>query len=292
MAIKLILTVTLKAMINKILIPTDLSINSKTGIRFGIQLASQNKSSLIFYHYVHFEKPTSWSNEKYDSYISNDIESTRTKLFKFINDVYFEIGITKAKFEYIVEQGVEFKESVINYAINAKANFICMSTRGAGRLKKLIGTNASHILTHSPIPVFIIPKTYRRKPINIIMYSSDMNNLNSELKLVKDFARVLKAKILVYHYDYLLDVGDVKKKLLKLVKRFTKPGIEFIFKKSNIEQPFAQNLIEDARKSKASLSVLFTDQKRDWFDKLFLSSKTAEISFESKSPLLVFQKIR
>lgn len=278
-------------MINKILIPTDFSINSKTGIRFGIQLASQNKSSLIFYHYVHFLKPSSWSNEKYDSYASMEVESARTKLFKLIKDVYSEIGITKAKFEYIVEQGVEFKESIIKYAIKANANFICMSTRGAGRFKKIMGTNASGILTNSPIPVFIIPKTYRRKPINTIMYSSDMDNLSPELKLVKDFARVLKAKILVYHYDYFLDENKMNKKLAKLLKRFTKPGIEFIIKKSNLEHPLAQNLMKDARKSKASLSILFTDQKRDWFDKLFLSSKSADISFESKTPLLVFHKI-
>lgn len=277
-------------MINKILIPTDFSINSKTGIRFGIQLASQNKSSLIFYHYVHFLKPTSWSNDKYHSYVSNEVESARSKLFKFINDVYSEAGITKAKFEYIVEQGVEFKESIIKYAIKTNANFICMSTRGAGRFKKIIGTNASGLLTNSPIPVFIIPKTYRRKPITSIMYSSDMNNLSSELKMVKDFAGVLKAKILVFHYDSLLEVGDVKTKLVKLIKQFKGPGIEFIFQKLNIEQPLAQQLMKDVRKSKVSLAVLFTDQKRDWFDKLFLSSKSADMSFESKVPLLVFHK--
>lgn len=278
-------------MINKILIPTDFSINSKTGIRFGIQLASQNKSSLIFYHYVHFIKPTRWSNEKYESYVSNQVASARTTLFKFINDVYLEIGITKARFEYIVEQGVEFRESIIKYAIKTNANFICMSTRGAGRFKKMIGTNASGILANSPIPVFIIPKTYRRKPITNIMYSSDMDNLGSELKLVRDFAGIIKAKISVYHYDYLLDEGDVKTKLLKLVKKFIKPGIEFIFEKLNIEQPLAQQLMKDVRKSKASLAVLFTDQKRNWFDKLFLSSKSGDISFESKAPLLVFHKL-
>ena len=166
-----------------------------------------------------------------------------------------------------------------------------MSTRGAGRFKKIIGTNASDILTNSPIPVFIIPKTYRRKLITNIMYSSDMDNISSELKMVKTFAGVLKAKISVYHYDYLLDVGDVKTKLEKLVKRFIKPGVEFIFQKLNIEQPLAHQLMKDVRKSKASLTVLFTDQKRDWFDKLFLSSKSADISFESKTPLLVFHKL-
>ncbi len=275
---------------NKILVPTDFSINSRAGIRFAIQLASQNKSSLIFYHCSQFLKPTSWSNEKYESYLTRELESTRNELFKFINDIYEKIGITKAKFEYIVEQGIDFQASIINYAIKTHASSICMSTRGAGRFKKFIGTNASEILTKSPIPVFIIPKTYRITPITNIMYSSDLDDLSSELKLVKNFAKVLKAKISVYHYDYLLEVGDVKKKLEKVVRRFISPGIKFIFQKLNMEVSLAEDLMKDVRKSKASLVVLFTNQNRDWFDKLFLSSKSADVAFATQAPLLVFRK--
>lgn len=275
---------------NKILVPTDFSVDSKAGIRFAIQLASQNKSFLIFYHCTELLKPTRWSDEKYESYVNKELESARNKLFKFVSEIYKKTGITKRKFECIVQQGSYVHRSVINYAIEIKASFICMSTRGAGRFKKVIGTNASEILTTSPIPVFVIPKTYRRAPITNILYSSDLDNLRAELKQVKNFTRLLKAKISVYHYDYLLEVGETKKKLVKVVKRFKIPGVKFNFQKLNLEQPLAQHLMKDARKSKASLVVLFTNQNRGWFDKLFLSSKSAEVSFDSKVPLLVFHK--
>lgn len=275
---------------NTILIPTDFSANSKTGIRFGIQFALQTKSYLVFYHYAHFPKPTSWSSEKYKSYLAGELELVKEKLMSFIIDVYSEFEISKPKFELVVEHGNEFKESVIRYATNIAAQFICMSTRGAGKLKKFMGTNASYILSNSPIPVLSIPKTYRRKPIENILYSSDMNDLSNELKTVKDFAKKLKAKVSVYHYDYLLDVGDVKKNLVSQLKKYVKPDMEFFLKKSTIDEPLAKNLAKDALKSKANLIILFTNQQRGWFDKLFLSSKSAEVSYDAKVPLLVFRK--
>lgn len=275
---------------NKILVPTDFSMNSKAGIRFAIQLASQNKSFLIFYHCAQFLKPTRWSEEKYNAYLNSELESTHNQLFKFINDIYAKIGIAKRKFECIVQQGSDARQLIINYAIEIKASSICMSTRGAGRFKKVIGTNASDILTKSPIPVFVIPKTYRRAPISNILYSSDLDNLRSELKQVKTFAKLLKAKVNLYHYDYLLDIAETKNKLAKVAKRFKSPGVKFNFQKLNLEHPLAQHLMKDMRKSKASLVVLFTNQNRGWFDKIFLSSKSAEVAFDSKLPLLVFRK--
>lgn len=278
------------AMDNKILIPTDFSVNSKAGIRFAIQLASQNKSSLVFYHCTELLKPASWSKEKYQSYVSKELESTQDTLFKFVSKVYHKIGITKPKFECTVQHGANVQWSIINYATEIKATAICMSTRGAGRFKKLIGTNASGILTTSLIPVFVIPKTYRRAPVRNILYASDLNNLRVELKQVRHFAMPLKAKISVYHYDYLLEVGEIKKKLGKVSAKFKSPDVLFNFKKLNMEQPFVQHLMKDVRRSKTSLTVLFTNQKRSWFDKLFLSSQSADVAFDSKVPLLVFSK--
>ena len=39
-----------------------------------------------------------------------------------------------------------------------------------------------------------------------------------------------------------------------------------------------------------SIMIMFTEQNRNWFDKIFLSSKSAEYSFHAKVPLLVFHK--
>ncbi|MBL0235932.1 MAG: universal stress protein [Saprospiraceae bacterium] len=48
---------------NKILATTDLSTNSKAGLRFAMQLADQLKCELIFYYAIEVLKPISWSSQ-------------------------------------------------------------------------------------------------------------------------------------------------------------------------------------------------------------------------------------
>ena len=40
-----------------------------------------------------------------------------------------------------------------------------MSTHGAGILEKFVGTNASSLVTYSPIPVIVVPRYYHTKRI-------------------------------------------------------------------------------------------------------------------------------
>ncbi|MEX1240893.1 MAG: universal stress protein [Cyclobacteriaceae bacterium] len=275
---------------NTILIPTDLSVNSKAGIRFAVQLARQGKNPLVFYHCLPLMKPTSWSEATYTAYVKKEEEGARKSLDKFVRGVYQSAGRRSGKFACVVKHSTNVQQAIIDYASEIKATAICMSTRGAGRLKKIMGTHASGIIHASPIPVFVIPKNYRATPITHILYASDLNAIGAELKEVKKFSGKLKAKVTVYHYDYLADVEEAKKKLEKMAGRYKQPDIDFKFQKFNIDKSLGQHLNADMRKSKASLAVLFTNQKRGWFDRLFLSSRAADTVFDSKVPLLIFQK--
>lgn len=274
---------------NTILVPTDLSVNSKAGIRFALQLAQQSKSSLVFYHCLQLMKPTRWSEATYNAYVKKEEEGARKLLDKLVRSALQSPG-RRGKFECVVQHSTDVRQAIINYALQIKATAICMSTRGAGRLKKIMGTHASGIVRASPIPVFVIPMNYRATPISHILYASDLNAIGAELKEVKKFSGKLKAKVTVYHYDYLADVEQAKKKLEKMADRYRRPDIDFKFQKFNTDKSLGQHLNADMRRSKASLAVLFTDQKRGWFDKLFLSSRAADAVFDSKVPLLILQK--
>lgn len=275
---------------SKVLVPTDFSANSKAGIRFAIQLASQRKTSLIFYHAVSLLKPTRWSEAKFEAYRSKELKSINASLTTFVSGVYSQLGARKTKLQCVVQESFRPERAIVEFAMKIKAGAICLSTHGGGRLKKLIGSNASAVLSSSPVPVFVIPEGYRRTPISNILYSSDLDDLPRELKQVMNFANKIEANVSVYHYDYLLDLEETKLKLLKISDRFKAPRVKFVFQKLNLEQSLAAHLAKDIRKSKASVAVLFTNQKRGWFDKIFLSSKSAEVSLTSKVPLLVYPK--
>lgn len=278
-------------MSNKILVPTDLSVNSKSGLRFAIQLTEQGKNTLVFYHCLPLMKPTRWSENTYEAYVKREEAAAGASLDKFVRGVYRSMGKTPPpKFQCVVQQGTDVQRAITTYASSIGASAICMATRGAGRLKKIIGTNASGIIHTSSIPVFVIPKNYRNSPVTHILYASDLNALGAELKEVKRYASRLKAKLSVYHYDYLADLEEAREKFEKMARRYKKPGVDFQFRKYNIDRSLGQHLNADIRKSKATLAVLFTDQKRGWFDRLFLSSRAADAVFETKIPLLILRK--
>jgi nucleotide-binding universal stress UspA family protein len=273
----------------KIVVPTDFSPNSKAGIRFAIQLASQNKSALAFYHCMEILKPMKWTDGQFDTYVKNQLNEMKSHLVDFVEKIYEQMGLAKGKSEFVVQRGADPKKAVVDFAVASKASAICMATRGAGKIKKLIGTNSSGILSTSPVPVFVIPNGYRKAPISNILYASDLADVKSELKRVTEFASPINGNVFVYHYTEKIEEPATRKKLLTVQNQNTKSGVSFIFEGFE-DKSFAENFEEDLRKSKASLGILFTNQKRGWFDKLLQSSNSAEVSFNSKVPILVFAK--
>ncbi|HEY0656479.1 MAG TPA: universal stress protein [Chryseosolibacter sp.] len=274
----------------KVLVTTDLSVSSKAGIRFAIQLAKQAGSTLIFYHGTEINKPTRWTDEKFNDYVQEERGKAREKVDQFVRAIYKDSGIRPGSFEIVIERVISFTDSIVNFAAANNIDFICMSTRGAGKLKRLVGSNTSAIIKTSPVPVFAIPVSYRQTAIKEILYASDLNALSSELATVKDFAAQVKAKVTVLHYDYLYQLEEVRAKFDKLTKQEKTPGVRFHLEQFNIENSLSLHLKNAVRKFDPSLVVLFTNQDRDWFERLFLSSKSAEISFGTKKPLLIFGK--
>lgn len=273
-----------------ILVPTDLSSNSKAGIRFAIQLAGQGKYSLVFLYCIPYLKPTRWSDARYAAFAEKERQDAHREALAFIRDTYGRSGGRIPKINCIVTQSADAARAIIDHAEEIGATAICMGTRGAGRLKKLIGNHASAIISSSPVPAFIVPGNYRRTGIKNLAYASDMENVGKELKVVKILARLLDARVSVLHYNYLADVPEAEKKLRSKASRYKSADVKFHFRKLDITRPWSVQLMKDLRILRASLAVLFTDRKRGWFDKIFLSNRTKEVAFQTRLPLLVYAK--
>jgi nucleotide-binding universal stress UspA family protein len=277
-------------MAQKILVATDLSPNSRSCVRFAIQLGSQTRSTLVFLHVLELLKPSRWSETRYNQYVEDETAYAAEKLRKFVDAEYPSSATRARNYECVVQHGHSINDRIIEYAKQIAVNFICISTQGAGVIKRIIGTTASVILTTSPVPVLVVPKNYRKSAIKQIFYSSDFNNLAEELEQVKTFAEPLKAKVSVYHYDYLVQVDENVKKLKELSQRYQSARVSFHFQKQEIDKPLSFHLKRDVKKSGATLVVLFTKQNRGWYERILLSSQAADLSFVTTQPLLVFRK--
>ena len=72
------------------------------------------------------------------------------------------------------------------------------------------------------------------------------------------------------------------------MKKQYKYGFKIHFKKNDAVHSLIQNLEDQIRKRKPSIVVMFTNQDRTIFQRMFLSSKAEDLSFKVKAPLLVF----
>lgn len=275
-----------------ILVTTDFSENSKSGLRFAISLAKINNARLIFYNSCIISSQISWSEAAYLQYEKKEIQKRLIRLNKFIAELYKSMKISSSNYECVIKHSMLPESGIIAYAKKQAIDFICIGTQGAGSIKKIFGTTAGNLITKSPIPVIAVPKNYKQKEITNIFFASDFKNYSKELKIVVDFAKPLNASVEVFHLTY---AGE---KLINAVAITTKlklklnHNIKLRISKTDLSKSLIVNLQQAITTSKPSLVVMFTDQKRTFFQKLLLSSTSESLAFKTTVPLLIFNKIK
>ncbi len=275
----------------KLLVTTDFSVNSKGAIRFAQNLAKQSKNvEVVFYHAIHILKPTRWSNAFFEGYKDEEIERLSADLKKFIHSV---IGKDKGNFfevKFVVDNCISTEKDIIKYAEKNKIDFICIATRGAGMLRKVMGTHTSYIVNNSKVPLMVIPSHYKAKPIKNATYLSDFENLKGELLKISKLSTDISLHLEVLHYSSI--VLDKKKfeKNKELINTKEFENIKLNIQKSNLELSLVERITKYVQKSKPELLIMFTKREKGFFESIFLPSKSAELTYTTKVPVLIFSK--
>ena len=275
----------------KLLVTTDFSANSKGAIRFAQTLAKQIENiEVIFYHAIHIMKPTRWKDTFFKGYKEEEIERLTAELKKF---VYSTIVKDKGKFanvKFVVGNCISTEKDIIIYAEKNKIDFICIATQGAGMLRKIMGTHTSYIVNNSNVPVMVIPSHYRAKTLKKATYLSDFENLKNEVLKISKLSIPIALHVEVLHY--LTIVKDVKKfeknKELFNTKEFD--NIKLNIQKNNLELSLVERITKYVEKSKPELLIMFTNREKGFFESIFLPSKSAELTYTTKVPVLIFSK--
>ena len=274
----------------KILVTTDFSANSKAALRFAIQLASQYKYELTFFHSFHIMKPTSWNDTFFKSFEKSESIKIQNRLLRFVGSVYKGMGIVPSNFACVIKSSFLTDINIMEYAAQNKFSFIAIGKRGDGQHSKIFGTNTSNLINHSDVPVIAVPNTYRRNKISKILYASDLINLKNEVEKVVDFAKPLKANVELLHFKVPSDVSEDSKIIENNIKKISNYSIKLHLEKFEFSHTLISNLEKEIKKSAPSMMIMFTQQNRSFFEKIFLSSISSEYSFKAKIPLLIFKK--
>lgn len=275
----------------KILVPTDFSANSKSGVRFAIRWANQQKVELVFIHVLYILRATRWSDAYFEKYAAQEEAHCRSKFEKFIASIYSSMNIKPGKHSFVIIQGISADVSLLDYCRKTPGiDYICISTRGAGKFKKIFGTNTGNLITKSPVPVMVVPKDYRGAPLKSVMYAADLRNYSEEIQRVVDFALPFKANIDVLNFTWPDEITFDEKIIKAASGKKYKYGMKVHFEKNDAVHSLIQNIQRQIQIRKPSVVIMFTNQKRTFFQRLFLSSKAEDLSFQAKVPLLVFNK--
>jgi nucleotide-binding universal stress UspA family protein len=275
----------------KLLVTTDFSTNSKGAIRFAQTLAKQSKEiEVTSYHSVLFMKPSTWSDALYNSYKHEEITRLTKALTNFVSDT---IGADRSKFagvHYVIDSAISTEKDIIKYAEKRKMDIICIATQGAGMLRKIMGTHTSYIVNNSLVPVLVIPSHYRSKPIKKVTYLSDFENVKRELDKVSKLSSTLKCSVDVLHYASIIPDKKQFERNEALVNSGKYENTHLQVIKSDVESSLMERVAQYINKSKPQLLIMFTKREKSFFERIFLPSKSAELTYTTKVPVLIYSK--
>lgn len=275
----------------KVLVPTDFSENSKAGLQFAIQWSTVEKLELVFLHMLHTPRQLELTDADFSIYSEKERKPYLEKLRNFVSDIYQKMNILQGECSWIVIGGFSPDLAIMQYCKgHDDIDFICISTQGAGKLKRLLGTNTGNLITKSTVPVIAIPATYKVKPFESLMYAADFRHYKKELTQVLAFARRLKIPVEILHFAWPDEAIPDKEIIESGIKQEFRYPVKLHIEQCDATHSLVENLQKQIEVSKPSLAVMFTNQDRTLFQRIFLSSKAEQLSFDLKVPLLVFNK--
>lgn len=272
-------------------VSTDFSATGNNAVRFAIHYAKAVKSRLIIFHSTHLPpfKPT-LSEAEYLMLEKNTEEKQHKRLDLVVSKIYREQGLKRdsKKVSVVVKNSVFAMEAIVSVAKAYQADLIIVGTHGATGLK-LFGSTTSELIFKAAAPVLAIPPRYRYRKIKTIVYATDLKNMVNELRCIVPIANLANAAIEVLYLDF--GMGNVKTNLeiKDLIKQLKYKKIKIIVQKEKAVLSILEQLQQYLKNRKPEVLVMFPEE-RSIFDKLFVRSKTEELVYQAKLPLLTYLK--
>ncbi len=272
-------------------VSTDFSATGNNAVKFAIHYAKAIKCRLIIFHSTHLPpfKPT-LSEAEYLK-LEKSIEAKQHKrLDLLVSKIYREQGLKRnnKKVSVVVMNSVFAMEAIVSVAKAHHADLIIAGTHGATGLK-LFGSTTSELIFKAEAPVMAIPPRFRYRKINRMVYATDLKNTVNELLCIVPIAKALNATIEVLNLDFGMSSAKPILETKDLVKQVKFNKIKVIIQKEKKGLTILEQIVQYLKNHKSDVLVMFPEE-RSLFDKLFVRSKSEELVYDTKLPLLTILK--
>lgn len=273
--------------INKIIVPTDFSINAANATDFALGIARGKGAEL---HLVHsYSVPYTGSNVMID--ISDVLRQKAEEDMRLLIE---EIRHNEKNKDVIITWSCEYgpaSEVVAAKAETEKADLIVMGTKGADSVaSKLLGSVTYNTIRKVKIPVIVVPEKATAGEIRKIVFASDLH-INGNISMVehlKNIAVDLGSTVDVLYVnrhpeekpDITMAVDTLKmdQKLAAIYHKFE------IVNNDNVEEG-----INDFMESHSCDMLAVMPKHHGFLESLFHKSVTRSLTMHANLPLLVLR---
>jgi len=276
-----------------ILLLTDFSDNAQNAIEYALQFFKGGKYNFFILNvhkvskYTTGDLMTSSAGESiYESIIKNPKAALNKMIVKFKKEYNNEDYSYKAVCDY------DAFISSVNQTVHLKEiDLIVMGTNGAtGAMEVIFGSNTISVIRHVNCPVLVIPQGYKYLDISNILFVTEYNDLSEEKTLDPLIQIVAK-------HDAALDILILSEGKIQdddLNNKKTKIGSIFKQRKHNfytiVEVPIdiAMDCFEQVKRVNLIAKII---NKESFLKRLVSGSKTDEITYKSRVPLLLMHPL-
>lgn len=246
---------------------------------------------MTFVHVCNLLKPASWTLEQFNEFESGELLKLSHQLKSFVQGIYNVMDRDlPEQFTYHVMNRKNVCKGVVEYARQEGFDFIALSTKGAGMVKRIIGTHATEFIKTAEFPVLVVPGNYRRRALHRVLYATDMENPEQELTEVLRFTSCYHLHTDVLHIGRHAKTSKAEIRLKNLLNQFNNPNIQLVLKPANYLDTLLTNIKVAIVKQNPSLVVTFTHPPQGIIERILDPGISTGYVFNPKVPILVMRK--
>ena len=271
----------------KLVLLTDFSSLSKVAMKFALKMAVPLGAEFTILNIVRIEGIPK-ANLRLKQIEKNLVKIAEEEGALLIKELRNEVkGNYNLHFTAIRSHTVA--EMVTRYVSKNPVNMVVMGSRGASTMKKArMGGTAVSVIDECKVPVLAIPDLAQYKNLQHLVYASDLKQVDKELDIVIEFAKIFGSHV---HMIHVVAAIDKKVEASRIV-------VEEIIKKKDYQKLDFKLIVNDdipvaidkyIKETKADLLTTFTHHL-SLQEKLFARSVTRTLAYLGTIPLLAIKR--